>query len=520
MGAGFSAMPLPDVQAAKKETTTKVKKETKTNNKKEKDSSSKKSSKPSSSVTRSPDPETVTAKTLAGTKPNIILILTDDQTFDSVSKMPYLSSRSDWIKFTNAYLETSLCCPSRATLLTGQYDTHTGVLHIYDENNGEQLDESQTLAVWLKAAGYKTALLGKYLNQYPWDRGNYIPPGWDKWFAFSRILGPTRHYFEYTINDNGKTKKFGSKSEDYSTDVLATQAVRFIRDVKQPFFLYLSVYAPHKPFLAAPRDKGAYKDAHVNLDPNFNEDNVSDKPEFIQALPKLDVSQQKANTRHQWEALLAVDDAIKSIVKELEDKKILEKTVIIFMTDNGYAHGEHRWVGKRCPYDVCMRTPLLVYYPGKGGGKIENLVGNFDIAPTIVELAGAKAGIGQDGVSLVPLIEGKATSWRDAILGHWGGGGFVSPSNPPNFWSVRTSNYRYTEYDTGEKELYDYSVDPYELNNKINQSSYAAVQSSLVRKLAALKAQALAPAKGPNGSVPATQDSKNKTFILDTEDDE
>ena len=146
------------------------------------------------------------AKTLAGTKPNIVVILTDDQTFESVSKMPYLSTRKDWITFTKAFDNVAVCCAARATILTGQYDTHTGVLNNAGKDSGTQLDESETLAKWLDNKGYRTALIGKYLNNYPWDRGNYVPKGWDKWFVFSEPPGPL--YYGYTINDGTAHTRF------------------------------------------------------------------------------------------------------------------------------------------------------------------------------------------------------------------------------------------------------------------------------------------------------------------------
>lgn len=435
-----------------------------------------------------PCKEAQAAATLSGAKPNIILIVTDDQTFDTVEKMPFLSSRN-WVTFPNAFIANPLCCPSRATILTGLHDTHTGVIRLYGAKGGEAFDESQTLAVWLKAANYKTAFFGKYLNKYPWDRGNYVPPGWNEWFAFTNKTN--NRYVDFVINHNGKAKHF---KKEYSTELFAKRISAFIRESKQPFFIYFAPYAPHTPSIAAPGKKGTHKNTPIIFPPSFNEHDVSDKPAYIQKLPKVSAAEQKEKLRKQLDTLLSVDEAIRDITKALKDREIFDDTVIIFMTDNGYANGEHRWVEKRCPYDICMRTPLIVHYPGHNNRKISKLAGNIDIAPTILELAGASAPFALDGMSLVRLIEQTDTSWRDSLLGHWGGGGAVQGFNPPNYWTIRTHRYRYTEYATGEKELYDYTTDPHELQNVAGKRAYAAIQASLADKLASLKEQeALSP---------------------------
>lgn len=460
-------------------------------------------------------PKDTSAITLSGSKPNIILIVTDDQTFESINKMPFLSSRKEWVRFTNAFIENPLCCPSRATILTGLHDTHTGVLRLYGKQGGEALDESQTLAVWLKSAGYKTGFIGKYLNRYPWDRGYYVPQGWDEWFAFTK--DSNSRYFNFVINHNGKKKAFNN--DQYSTEVFAQQAKRFIRNAEEPFFLYMAPYAPHTPSHPSPQDKGSYKNKSVEHVANFNENDVSDKPQYIKNLPKVKKTEQETARRKQWETLLAVDNAIEGIVNELRNKNILNNTVIIFMTDNGYAHGEHRWIGKKCPYDVCMRTPLVMHYPNQEGRKIYALVSNIDIAPTILDLAGASANIKLDGLSLVPLVEKRNSSWRNAVLGHWGGGGKVEGYNPPNYWTVRTKEYRYTEYATGEKELYVYDEDPYELQNRSGDPRYASIQYSLAEKLTVLRNRALTPLSTPFGTARLANDNHDTASIADEDED-
>jgi arylsulfatase A-like enzyme len=424
-------------------------------------------------------------------RPNIVLILTDDETLESVAKMPYLSSRTDWSTFDNAFENVSLCCPSRASILTGQYDTHTGVLDNTGAHDGRKLNEANTLPVWLHRVGYRTALIGKYLNGYPWTRGNYIPPGWDDWHAF--LTPPGVNYFGYKLNENGVVHSYDAATADYSTDVLASKAVNFVQSAPTPFFLYFAPHAPHPPFIPAPRHAGVYATAPVRHSPNFNEADVSDKPAFIRRLGLRDAARMDRDRRHQWEMMLAVDEGIKKIDAALAARGQLGNTVEIFLTDNGFAHGEHRWEAKRCEYDVCMHSPLMIRYPGQPARHIPDLAQNIDMAATIADIAGAIPGLAQDGISLVPLIKGTATSRRTELLEHWGGGGTVGLGTPPNFWAIRTRRYLYVELVTGEKELYDYTVDPFELGNKAGKSAYASVQRDLAMRLAALKMKAMSP---------------------------
>jgi arylsulfatase A-like enzyme len=416
-------------------------------------------------------------------KPNIILVLTDDQTYESIAKMPYVSSL-EWITFDNAYENVGLCCPTRATILTGQYDTHTGVLNNMPPDDGQALNELQTLPVWLNGAGYTTGLFGKYLNGYPWDRGNYIPPGWDRWISFFEPAGI--EYKDYQLYEDGVVKSYAN----YSTDTLFNKAITFIKTTEPPFFVYLVPKTPHAPYTPAARHVGIYADEPVIHDPNFNEADVSDKPQYIRNLSLVNVTTEDSNRRKQWEMMLVVDEGMERIDLALAEMGLTENTVVIFMTDNGFAHGEHRWVAKKCPYDVCLKTPLLIRYPGQPARHITELVSDVDIAPTLLELAGGSPGLVVDGVSLVPLIENTNTSWRTEILNHWGGGGTVQRGNPPIFWSIRTDQYRYTELIAGAKELYDYSIDPYELTNLINDSDYDLIQADLKARLDALKLQA------------------------------
>jgi N-acetylglucosamine-6-sulfatase len=417
------------------------------------------------------------------TRPNIVLILTDDQSYESVAKMPYLSSRGYWLNYPRAYIENALCCPSRATILTGRYDTHTGVIN---NNTGSKLDESNTVAVWLRGVGYRTALVGKYLNQYPFGRPLYTPPGWSEWHVpYTEAL---YNQYNYPLNDNGTVTNFGSTAADYQVDVLRARAVSVINTTPAgtPLFLYFAPTSTHDPWTPAPRHKGSFRGVAMPRYPNQNETNVSDKPAWVRALPLLNLATQDANRRKEWTAALAIDEAVKAIDDALAARGMLTNTVQIFMTDNGYSFGAHRYDRKRCEYEECTHTPFLVRYPGQAARSDPRLVSNVDLASTFCALAGCTPGLSQDGRSLVPVLENTATSWRDGILQHWPGG-TAAGVNIPGFYAIRTQQWRYVELATGERELYDLQADPYELQNRHGQSAYAQVEADLAAKLAALK---------------------------------
>jgi len=441
-----------------------------------------------------------------GSQPNIVLILTDDQTMESVAKMPYVSSRTNWINFTSAWINNALCCPSRATILQGRYDTHTGVGNNVSAGN---FNESETLPVWLQRAGYRTGLFGKYFNGYPFGRGNYyVPPGWDEWQAG---YGNMYKQYDWNMSSNGTSVHYGTSAADYEVNVLAQKTSDFIAASAasgQPFFAYFTPTATHSPWRASPTWSGKFATTPVKGSPNFNEADVSDKPAWVRALPTRDRSVMDANRRKEWAAAGSVDDAVRRIDGALQTAGVIDNTVVIFMTDNGYAFGEHRWVKKICEYNECNSTPLLVRYPGQGGRQDSHLISNVDLASTISEIGGATPGLPQDGMSFAPLLTGTPpASWRDGLLQHWSGGdGKGKPGTPdsvPQFWAVRTANWKYVEIDNGDKELYDEGADPYELTNRAGDATLAAVQADLKLKLDALKASAGAKAGPLRTDIPA-----------------
>ena len=449
--------------------------------------------------------------------PNIVLILTDDQTMESVARMPYLNSAShNWVKFTRAYANNGLCCPARATILRGQYDTRTRVVN---NATGRLLGESETLAVWLDRAGYDTGLYGKYLNVYPFARGLYVPPGWTDWHVPYHDGPQWGIYDQYTykLNANGVSQTFTTGPAAYQVDVIAGRMVNFIRSRGgRPFFAMFTPTATHGPWTASPSRRGMFNGATVPRYPGFNVV-APDQPAYLKAQPMLDAAVMAQNRRKEWAAAVSVDDAIRRIDSALETAGVKQNTIVVFTTDNAFSYGRHRWERKRCEYNECNHTPIWVRYPGVGPRTDStNLISNVDIARTIADFAGATPGVPQDGRSFAPLVLGEPVTWRSELLMHWSGGDMDGragrPDSMPQWWAVlaRTSDgglWKYVELDTGERELYDERADPNELNNRAGEAATAGVQAELRQRLAALKSGAGAttalradvPVPGPLG---------------------
>ncbi len=430
-------------------------------------------------------------------RPNIVVVLTDDQTLDSIPHdppvMPYLQRQLEasagWTRFTNAFVNTPLCCPSRATMLTGLYSHRTGV---EGNDEGADLDESSTIATWLHEAGYRTGLVGKYLNNYPFDRGAYVPAGWDRFFAKENQSDATV-YRDYTVVDDGVVRAYGSGPMDYATDVLAREVVEFIRSTPpgQPFLLFFTPSAPHAPWSPADRDAGAYAGVRIHEARSVGEADVSDKPAWVRALPPVTEEQREAflrDRRRGYETLRAVDAALRSIDDALRIRGAYGDTIVFYLTDNGYALGEHRWETKSCPYEPCVHIPFLVRMPGSAGGTDPRLVSNVDLAPTIAALAGVAPALAPDGESLVPGLRGAAPDARGGVLLEFAGGGGV-----PAWSAIRTRSFLWVELETGERELYDLAgvlgpADPDQLENRADAPAYAGVRRRLASRLQALLA--------------------------------
>ena len=410
--------------------------------------------------------------------PNIVLILTDDQRYDSLHVMPEVRRLlvDEGMTFDRAIISDLLCCPSRSTILTGRYAHTTGVYSNGGPHGGWKVfrpSESSTIATALHGAGYRTALIGKYLNGYGVSSDPYVPPGWDDWLAFSRG-GP--QYFDYTMYSSGERGNvaFGARPRDYSTDVIRRRAVSFIRGVpkSRPFFLMITPYAPHAGFIPAPRHEGDLAAAPVRLGPSVNEADVSDKPLHIRTQDPEPAEVLRARTREQWETLLAVDQLVGEVLAAVRDTGREGNTLVIFTSDNGFSNREHRWVGKLVPYEESIRVPLIIRFPGTipAGVRSSALVSNVDLAPTIADLAGVT--LPMEGVSLRPLLTNSASSVRDeVVLEHkqWG-------NQVPTYCGVRTRGFVFAHYVTGEEELYDLVRDPWELKNVVSEMPAKATE--------------------------------------------
>lgn len=420
---------------------------------------------------------------------NVVVVVTDDQPASSV---PYpfpvmrflqreaLDPSGHWVVFTRAFANTPLCCPSRATMLTGRYPHHTGVLTNAD---GARLDEAETLATWLDAAGYETALVGKYLNGYPFGRGPYLPAGWDRWWG-KRQGTAESIYHDFALIEDGTTVGYGPDA--YSTDVFAAKAVAFLREtpLDRPFFLWFAPTAPHPPAEAAPRHAGRFADLVAPSSPAVGELDVSDKPAWVRALPPLDAAALGA-LREAWrrtaETLLAVDDAIRAIVETLRARGELDETLIVVTSDNGLAFGEHRWDGKSCPYEACTRVPFLVRMPDATHRIEPALVSLADLAPTILDLTGVRPQVPLDGRSLAPVLAGRAPGPDRVYLE------FAGDDRVPAWWALRGRRWLYVELATGERELYDLRRDPFELENVATDPARAPIVAVMASELARLR---------------------------------
>jgi arylsulfatase A-like enzyme len=411
-------------------------------------------------------------------RPNIVFVYADDM--DS-KLLPYMKQTNALIGkqgavFTNYFVTASTCCPSRSTILRGQYPHNTGIFEnspgfeeFYEKGNDEE-----TLATWMDNAGYHTSYMGKYLNLYPAGvKRTYVSPGWDDWHVF--LYGPSDNfYFAYTMNENGKLVKYGKKDYEYSTDVIRDRSFEFIeKSVKRnsPFFLMLSVYAPHGPTLPAPRHADLYEELEYPQSEAFREADISDKPEIVLELIRSNGTYevQDANElfRKRVQSMQSVDDLVADLVKKLEETGELDNTYFFFTSDNGFHMGEHNLPsGKMLPYDEDIRVPLLVRGPGIAPGTmIDQIVANIDLAPTITELAHAKTAEFVDGRSFVSLLtpNNAAAAWRNALLIEVGKLDQESPVIA--FRGIRTDTFVYAEYESGELEFYDRVNDPHELEN-------------------------------------------------------
>jgi N-acetylglucosamine-6-sulfatase len=423
----------------------------------------------------------------ATTKPNIVFILADDMRKDDLKYMPKTLSvlRDKGMSFSNAFVSNALCCPTRATIMRGQYAHNTGVWTNKGSNGGwkayrDNGNEKDNMATRLDAAGYRTGLFGKYLNEYPGATDK--PPGWDRWFAHTDGTS----YYDYKINDDGRIIHYGSTPAAYETDVIADHVKTFIgatAKAEEPFFAFVAPRAPHSPATPATRDKHVHDGLKAPRPPSFNEKNVADKPAWIRKLPELsDARKAKIDNRAEKraEALQALDDLVAGIVSRLNDRRVLSNTYIFFTSDNGWHAGEHRIPQEKWrPYEEDVHMPLLVRGPGVAAGhQAHKLVLDTDYLPTFTDLADANTPNYVDGRSLEPVLTGKSSAWRSAILLEAVG------RYSPAYRGIRTSDGRkYVEYTGGNKELYNLGRDAYELRDSYDPNNPPAALAARLKKL-------------------------------------
>jgi N-acetylglucosamine-6-sulfatase len=444
-----------------------------------------------------------------GGRPNVVLIQSDDQTYRQLTRRAMPNTRrllaARGTRFTDYIASTAQCCPSRASLLTGQYAHNHGVT---SNNVGYPglVEKENVLPVWLKRAGYWTIHVGKFLNDYARfvQPDTVVAPGWDQWYS---VLGNTR-YYGYDLFVNGTVRHHGSRRGDHITHVLNRDAVRLVEEYApkgHPFYLQLDQRAPHggpkhdphgqcnRAPIPQPADQKLFEGEALPKPPSFNEQNMSDKPSFLSAAPKIGaIERRKLGKR--WRCALGtlrgVDRGVGRIFDAVRDAGELQKTVFIFVSDNGLFHGQHRLQkGKVLPYEEALRVPLLIRAPKRyrdGAPRVRKVgrpVGNIDLAPTILDLAAARPCSApgdcrtMDGRSLLPVL-GSSGSWPRGrgLLTEYRVGDAARYATC-EFAGIRTRDNLYVRHfrvvdpstsqciPADERERYNLKKDPFELHN-------------------------------------------------------
>jgi len=461
----------------------------------------------------------------AGARPNIVFIMTDDQTARSLRYMTNvrLGLREQGTTFRHAVASFPLCCPSRATYLTGQYSHNTGVTHNVPPFGGyRSLDYTNTLPAWLQQAGYRTIHLGRWLNGYGTENPDLteVPPGWNDW---NSMIQPSAFDFSaWLMNENGRIvgKPGLDHPGEYQTDFLGRRGSELIAGAApspQPFFLSLTFPAPHSsrpldpddpPVLRTPSPAPHHRDAFAGTPlprpPNFNERNIRDKPQVVADRSRFTGQGARSieeNYQQELEALLSVDEAVARVLGTLQLSGELENTLVIYTSDNGFFHGEHRVRSEKVlPYEPSIRVPLVMRGPGVPRGlKLSQLVANVDLAPTILEAAGAVPGRVQDGRSLLGLLGDPTLELgREVVLENGHGANRIPP-----YRGIRNDRFTYVRHGTtGEAELYDLREDPYQLQSLDEDEDY-----DRIRRLLAKRLRTLASCSGPacRGGRPAVR---------------
>jgi N-acetylglucosamine-6-sulfatase len=426
---------------------------------------------------------------VAGGRPNIVFVLTDDLSMNLLRFMPQVQTmQRHGLTFQDYFVSDSLCCPSRSSIFTGNFPHDTGVFSNVGAQGGfhvfyERGEEQSTFAVALKRAGYRTAMMGKYLNGYMGGPGaplgvpaTYVPPGWTKW----DVGGQAYPEFDYTLNENGTLHAYGHQPSDYLTDVLAREGVDFIdgsATAHKPFFLELATFAPHLPYTPAPRDANDFPGLTAPRPPSFDV-LPTDAPRWLanhEPLTSTQIDRINSAFRLRAQSVQAVDDMILQIKRALAANGLSNNTYIVFSSDNGLHTGEYRLMpGKMTAFDTDIHVPLVVTGPGVAPGtRTDAMAENVDLAKTFAGIGGTT--LPGDGHTLLPLLLGQMpTDWRNAILVEHHGPDlrgvdpdFQQPASgsPRTYRAMRTHQFLYVEYDNGEREFYDLRRDPFELDN-------------------------------------------------------
>ena len=443
-----------------------------------------------------PVPDAVVPTRIEGVQPrNVVFILSDDHRFDAMSfmghpfaKTPHMDAMvKQGAHLKNAFVTTSLCSPSRASILTGLYTFRHRVI----DNQRPVPEGTLFFPQYLQKAGYKTGFIGKWHMGHASDDRR---PGFDYWFSFK---GQGKYFppnDSYTINDNG----IRVPQDGYITTLLTRKAVEFLKDTDRttPFFLYLSHKAVHGPFTPEPRYKGTLSDQPFTLPPSSVHltNNQLNRPRWLldqrnswhgMDFPLHTVNSVESFYKSYCEALCSVDDSIGAVVQQLKEMGIHDETLVIYMGDNGYMFGEHGLIDKRVAYETSSRVPLLMQCPEliEGGTVVDEVVANIDIAPTVMQAMGLKTPTHMDGRSFLPLAQGQTIPWRDYFLYayYWEQN---YPQTPTHF-SLRGDQYKYTTYyglwDTDE--LFDIKNDPEEQNNLIHDPLFQDMKQHMQNQL-------------------------------------
>jgi arylsulfatase A-like enzyme len=409
----------------------------------------------------------------AAQRPNIVVIMTDDQRPGTFKTMPVVRKRVRELgRGYRGITPTSLCCPSRIAFLTGNFSHTTGIWHNRPSEQGgwpyfhRSVYESRTLATALSGVGYRTGLIGKYLNAWNRAPASFVPPGWDVFRAFwyETEQGSGR-YYNYWLRGTGSPRFYGAEPHDYSTDVTADRAAQFIRNspTEKPFFLLWTPFGPHLPAKPAPGDRNTW-DGRPYRNAAVNEQDVSDKPLFIRRLDPLPTALLDQTRDHTMENLKSIDDGVGRLLDALGPR--IRNTVIVYMSDQGLLWGEHRLMTKYLPYKWATEYPLFIRWDGHvQPGSSQRLVPQVDVSATLLQVAGASGAYPIEGRSVLRtdrkevVIEGVATEIRDLTR--------------PSYCALRTQRYLYVKWTgDGMTELYDYQRDPLELRNVATKARY------------------------------------------------